>query len=72
MCLAAIYWAHLDGLFFAAGREDAAHAGFDDSFLYEQIPLAMAERSLPTARLLADEGQHAFMAWLKRPDRISY
>lgn len=72
MCLAAIYWAHLDGLYFAAGREDAAQAGFDDSLLYAQIPLAVAERSLPTTQFLADEGQYPFAEWLKRPDRVRY
>jgi tRNA(Arg) A34 adenosine deaminase TadA len=72
MCLSAIYWARLDALYFAAGREDAARAGFDDSFLYEQIPLALSERSLPTGRLLEEEGAEAFATWLKRPDRIPY
>jgi guanine deaminase len=72
MCLGAIYWARLDALYFAATREDAARAGFDDSFLYEQIPLGLHERALPTRRLLEDEGPEAFAAWLKRPDRIPY
>jgi tRNA(Arg) A34 adenosine deaminase TadA len=72
MCLSAIYWARLDALYFAAGREDAARAGFDDSFLYEQIPLALSERALPAERLLTEEGAEAFAAWLKRPDRIPY
>ena len=72
MCLSAIYWARLDALYFAAGREDAARAGFDDSFLYEQIPLGIERRTLPTARLLADEGSEAFALWLNRPDRVPY
>jgi len=72
MCLGAIYWARLDALYFAASREDAAGAGFDDSFLYEQIPLGLRQRALPTARLLPEEGAEAFAAWLKRPDRIPY
>jgi guanine deaminase len=72
MCLSAIYWARLDALYFAAGREDAARAGFDDSFLYEQIPLAVQERKLPTLRLLQEEGAEAFEVWLRQPGRISY
>lgn len=72
MCLSAIYWARLDALYFASGREDAARAGFDDSFLYQQIPLALSDRALPTSRLLAEEGFEAFATWLKRPDRIPY
>ena len=72
MCLGAIYWARLDALYFAAGREDAARAGFDRLLLYEQIPLPIQQRALPTARLLSDEGTDAFAEWLKRPDRILY
>jgi guanine deaminase len=72
MCLSAIYWARLDGLCFAASRQDAARAGFDDSFLYEQIPLAVQKRKLPTSRLLPDEGTEAFAVWLKQPGHIPY
>jgi tRNA(Arg) A34 adenosine deaminase TadA len=72
MCLSAIYWARLDALYFAAGRDDAASAGFDDSFLYQQIPLALDERKLPTLQLLADEGGEAFAEWLRQPGRIPY
>ena len=72
MCLSAIYWARLDALYFAAGRDDAARAGFDDSLLYEQIPLAVQERKLPTVRMLSGEGAKAFEAWLKQAARIPY
>ena len=72
MCLSAIYWARLDALYFAAGRDDAARAGFDDSFLYQQIPLALDERKLPTRQLLMDEGGEAFAEWLRQPGRIPY
>src|SRR5262245_32314317 len=48
MCLSAIYWARLDRLYFAASREDAAEIGFDDDFLYREIPLAPADRRLPS------------------------
>lgn len=72
MCLSAIYWARLDALYFAAGREQAARAGFDDSLLYEQIPLAVHERKLPTVQLLEEEGSAAFEAWLENSQRIPY
>lgn len=39
MCLGAIYWAHLDHLYFAATKTDAARAGFDDAFIYDELPL---------------------------------
>lgn len=72
MCLGAIYWARLDRLVFAATREDAAQAGFDDSFLYQQLPLPLEARSLPTTSLLRDEGVRAFDAWRQSSQRIAY
>jgi len=39
MCLAAIYWARIDRVFYACTRHDAAEIGFDDQFIYEQLPL---------------------------------
>jgi len=72
MCLAAAYWARVDRLVYAAGRGDAARAGFDDAFIYDQVPLPAAERSLPTAQLLRPEAVAVFDDWLAKPDRIPY
>ncbi|MBL0158996.1 MAG: nucleoside deaminase [Bryobacterales bacterium] len=72
MCLAAIYWARLDALYYAASRHDAADAGFDDSFLYAQIPLAEEARALPTARLLAEEAVRPFAIWRESVTKIPY
>jgi tRNA(Arg) A34 adenosine deaminase TadA len=72
MCLAAIYWARLDRLTFANGREDAAAIGFDDDFLYREIPLPLAERSLPTVQALRDEGLVGFRMWAEKADKIAY
>jgi tRNA(Arg) A34 adenosine deaminase TadA len=52
MCLAAIYWARLDHVFYASTRRDAAETGFDDQFIYEQLLLEIAARSLPMNQLL--------------------
>ena len=48
MCLGAIYWAHLNHLYFAGTKTDAAEAGFDDAFIYQELPLPINERHLPT------------------------
>ena len=72
MCLAAIYWARLDALYYAASRQDAADAGFDDSFLYEQIPLAESERALRTKRLRLGESGEPFAIWRKSVTKIRY
>ena len=72
MCLGAIYWARLGALYFAGTRQDAARAGFDDSLLYEQIPLPIRDRRLRTVQLLAAEGAAPFEAWLLQPGRVPY
>lgn len=63
MCLAALYWSRVDALYFAADRFDAAAAGFDDQFLYEQIALPADLRSLPAQSLLREEGRTPFEVW---------
>jgi guanine deaminase len=72
MCLAAIYWSRLDRVYYAATRQDAAAAGFDDSRIYSELAMGSAERSLPMDQDLQDEAREAFRAWLLKADRIPY
>jgi guanine deaminase len=72
MCLAAIYWARLDKVFYATTRHDAAEAGFDDQFIYEQLPLEIAARSLPMNQLLREHALELFREWSAKPDKIRY
>ena len=72
MCLAAIYWARLERLHYAATRQDAAEAGFDDARIYHEIALPPAARSIPTVQDLRDEALTAFRAWAKKDDRVEY
>lgn len=51
MCLGAIYWARPRNVYYACTKEDAAHVGFDDQFIYEQIALPHEERSIPFQRI---------------------
>jgi len=72
MCLAAAYWARIDRLVYAATRDDAAHAGFDDAIIYREVPLPPQERSLRTTQLLRAEAVAVFEEWLAKPDRVPY
>ena len=72
MCLSAIYWARLSRMFFAATRQDAAAAGFDDEFLYREIPLPADERELPSSQLLREEALAALAEWRTLPGKIPY
>ena len=72
MCLAAIYWARLDRVFYANTREDAARIGFDDDFIYREIPLPFDQRTMPLAPLMRDEAQVVFDEWRKKSDKTPY
>jgi guanine deaminase len=73
MCLSAIYWARLDRLYYAATRDDAARAGFDDSRIYDEIPRAVEERQLPMRQVLGGEdARRPFSAWMAHEARVAY
>jgi guanine deaminase len=72
MCLGAIYWARPDRVYFAATASDAADAGFDDSFIYEELKRAHRERRIPFEPMMRDQGMEPFREWAKKSDRIRY
>jgi tRNA(Arg) A34 adenosine deaminase TadA len=72
MCLAAAYWARVDAIFYGASATDAARAGFDDAFLYEELRRDQAGRKLPATQLLSEEAWASFAAWLASPSKIKY
>lgn len=72
MCLSAIYWARVGRIYYANDRQDAARIGFRDDFLYHEIPLPLAERSIPIQPLLRAEGWAAFEEWDRKADKILY
>ncbi len=72
MCLAATYWARLDAVFYGNSAADAARAGFDDAFLYEELRKAPLQRALPMTQLLQAEAWESFAAWIASDKRIEY
>lgn len=72
MCLAAIYWARPARLFFAATKDDAAAAGFDDSFIYAEIAKPHDGRALPVRQLMREEARRAFGEWSRSPLKTPY
>ena len=72
MCLSAIYWARIDKLFFANTRHDAKKIGFDDEFLYNEIQLPIAERTIPTKQILRNEALGVFKLWEETEDKTEY
>ncbi len=72
MCLGAIYWARISRIVFASSNMDAAAAGFDDSFIYKQIPLPIHLRSIPTVRLDLLGHLGPFEAWEALEQKTRY
>jgi tRNA(Arg) A34 adenosine deaminase TadA len=72
MCLAAIYWARIPTVFYGNTRADAAAIGFDDDFIYQQIPLPPAERAIKMEPLLRDAALATFQAWSAKTDKVRY
>jgi guanine deaminase len=72
MCLGAIYWSRPAHVFFAATARAAADAGFDDSFIKEQICLPFGQQQMPIAQLVHKEALAPFEAWKAKADKIVY
>lgn len=72
MCLAAIYWARLDRIWYANGRADAAAIQFDDEWLYREVALPVGERAIPATQMLRPEALEVFRAWEAKADRVPY
>ena len=72
MCLSAIYWARIPSVYYGNTRTDAAAIGFDDDFIYQQVPLAPEKRTLKMQLFLRDEAQGAFKEWAAKTDKVKY
>lgn len=72
MCLSAIYWARISKVYYAADRFDAKKAGFDDSFIYNEISLSEKERSIYMENAMHKEGQLPFELWEETENKTKY
>lgn len=72
MCLAAIYWAHCDAIFYGNTAKDAADAGFDDEQLYDELKQPIEERNIPTVNLLREKAISSFDAWKSATSKVHY
>jgi guanine deaminase len=72
MCMGAIYWARPDRVYFGATASDAAAAGFDDSFIYDELKRTHTEREIPLESLMREDALEAFREWARKDDRVRY
>lgn len=72
MCLGAIYWAHIDRIYYGNTRKDARDIAFADDFIYEELERPLAKRTVPILPLLRDEAIHTFRLWTEKTDKTAY
>ena len=72
MCLSAIYWAHIDKVYYANTRDDAKKIDFDDSLIYSELLKNVKIRKIPMAQMMREEALKAFELWDKKVDKVKY
>ena len=72
MCLSAIYWSHIDKIYYGNTRIDAANIGFDDNHIYEELNKDLSLRSIPMKQINKDDAIKAFKKWKLKLDKIEY
>ena len=72
MCLSAIYWSHIDKIFYANTRADAKNIEFDDSFIYSEINKKIKDRKVKMIQMHRDDALKAFKIWDEKVDKIKY
>ena len=72
MCLSAIYWSHIDKIYYANTRDDAQKIDFDDSLIYSELQKNIKTRKIQMVQMMRDEAFKAFELWDKKTDKIKY
>lgn len=72
MCLGAIYWAHIDRIYYGNTRKDARDIDFADDFIYDELECPMDQRTVPIIPLLRDEALESFRRWTEKEDKTEY
>ena len=72
MCLSAIYWSHIDKIYYGNNLKDAAKIGFDDSYIYDELSLDLNKRKIPLEQINEKEAIKAFEEWEVKTDKTLY
>ena len=72
MCLSAIYWAHIEKVYYANTRDDAQKIDFDDSLIYSELLKNIKKRKILMVQMMRNEALKAFELWNKKTDKIKY
>lgn len=72
MCLSALYWAGVQRICYGNTKDDAKAINFDDSFIYDQLELNYADRSIQCDHFMRAEAIRAFKKWSEKEDKVEY
>lgn len=72
MCLAAVYWARIDKVYYALSKRDAAAIGFADDYISRELSLPISQRQLPIVQIASLDALIAFEEWKNKQDKIAY
>ena len=72
MCLSAIYWSHIDKIYFGNSRSAASKIGFDDEFIYNELNKELSSRKIIMTQINQNEAIKAFLDWEKKLDKVKY
>jgi len=72
MCLSAIYWSHIDKVYYANTRDDAHKIDFLDPVIYTELQKSNEEKKIQMVQMMRAEGLKAFEIWDKKVDKIKY
>ena len=72
MCLSAIYWSHIDRVYYANTRDDAHKIDFLDPIIFKELQKTNEEKKIQMVQMMRKEGLKAFEIWDKKVDKIKY
>jgi guanine deaminase len=72
MCLGAIYWARPRAVYFGGDRTDAAKAGFDDAFIYDELLAPLGKRKIPMVQMMREQAAQVLAEWSAKADKQRY
>jgi len=72
MCLSAIYWSHINTVYYANNRDDAKKIDFDDSMIYLEINKKVNERKIKMHQMMRNEALEAFKIWNEKSNKVKY
>jgi len=72
MCMAAIYWARIEKVYFCNSIVEASKYGFDDSIIRSELQKSNDEKEIAVEKMDHPEAIKAFEDWKNNQNKIEY